>query len=179
MNLSRALVAKGAMVFAGCALAASFVIENDRAPATQRAEPAARGKAAAAPAPRTQVPRNAPEAAADLDVSGLYRASPAELESNPFSPPKPPPPRPSPPRRQVVEAPPKPTAPPLPFRLLGQMIDDGTATLFLTQGSQSYSVKAGDTINDQYRLEAVTESQATFMYLPLQERQVLVIGSPN
>jgi hypothetical protein len=177
MNLSRALLAKCAMVFGGCALAASFVIENDRAPASKGVQPAARGKAT--PAAKSPASRSAAEAPADLDVSGLYREAPNELESNLFSPPKPPAPPSPPPRRQVAEAPPKPTAPPLPFRILGQMIDDGTATLFLTQGSQSYSVKAGDTINDQYRLEAITETQATFLYIPLQERQVLVIGSPN
>ena len=57
------------------------------------------------------------------------------------------------------------------------LLDQGTTILFVADGSENYSVKPGDRLGDQYRLEELTETHATFVYLPLGERQTLVLRS--
>lgn len=69
-------------------------------------------------------------------------------------------------------APAKPVAPPLPFRYLGKMIEDGKLAVFLARGDESLSVKAGQTIGE-YRVEKVTDSEVVFTYLPLKTKQSL------
>lgn len=89
----------------------------------------------------------------------------------------------------VVTAPPAsapvvavaPTAPALPFKVLGAVhgaeIANGHRTVFLsTSGSPSVLVvKDGDVINGTYKVTALTESQIDFLYLPLQTPQSLRI----
>lgn len=67
----------------------------------------------------------------------------------------------------------RPTAPPLPFAYLGRMLEDGKLAVFLARGAESYSVKAGDTIGGEYRVDAVTDKEVTFTYLPLKTKQRL------
>jgi hypothetical protein len=67
----------------------------------------------------------------------------------------------------------KPQAPPLPFAYLGRMLEDGRLAVFLARGAESYSVKAGDTIGGEYRVDAVTDKEVTFTYLPLKTKQRL------
>ena len=66
-----------------------------------------------------------------------------------------------------------PQAPPLPFAYLGRMLEDGKLAVFLARGAESYSVKAGDTIGGEYRVDAVTDKEVTFTYLPLKTKQRL------
>jgi len=66
----------------------------------------------------------------------------------------------------------KPEAPPLPFRYLGKLIEDGKLSVFLANGAESLSVTAGTRIGD-YRVDAVTESEVRFTYLPLKTKQSL------
>jgi hypothetical protein len=66
----------------------------------------------------------------------------------------------------------KPTAPELPFKYVGKLIEDGKLSIFLSRGEESLSVKAGETIGE-YRVDKVTESEVTFTYLPLKTRQTL------
>ncbi|MFN3752345.1 MAG: hypothetical protein ACK4SR_13385 [Thiobacillus sp.] len=88
----------------------------------------------------------------------------AEMQGNLFpaqtwAPPPPPPPKPPPP------APPSP--PPLPFKYLGRWIDDGKLTLFLAQGEQPVPVRPGQVLSGTWRVDAITERQVQFTYLPL------------
>lgn len=62
--------------------------------------------------------------------------------------------------------------PPLPFAYLGKLIEDGKLAVFLSRGGESLSVAQGDTIGE-YRVDAVTESEITFTYLPLKAKQKL------
>jgi len=62
--------------------------------------------------------------------------------------------------------------PPLPFAYLGKLIEDGKLAVFLSRGGESLSVAQGDTIGE-YRVDAVTESEITFTYLPLKTKQKL------
>lgn len=81
-----------------------------------------------------------------------------------------PPPPPLPP-------PPAPKAPPLPFTYLGQMEDGGSIALFLGRAQNTLIVRAGDLIDGVYRVEEIVPTRATFVYLPLNELQQLMLRS--
>lgn len=73
--------------------------------------------------------------------------------------------------------PPAPVAPPLPFRYQGKLMEEGGITVFLAQGDRILPARAGDLLNNQYRVESVTAAAITFMFEPLKQRQTLTIGS--
>lgn len=77
---------------------------------------------------------------------------------------------------RAAEAPGEPVAPPLPFRYLGQMTDEGRVTLFLSVNERNIAVRAGETIDDQYRIDSIDNGVAVFTYLPLKHRQTLPVG---
>lgn len=83
----------------------------------------------------------------------------------------PPPPKPGPP--------PPPAPPPLPFSYMGKLLEDGKLTVFLTQQDRNYAVKAGDTLDGNYRVDAVDAQRVVFTYLPLNMQQTLAIGGVN
>jgi hypothetical protein len=88
--------------------------------------------------------------------------------------PAPPPPPPSRPAA-AVDA--RPTAPALPFAYAGQLGDPQTGKLiiYLTRSDTVYTVSAGDVIDESYRIEAITDRQITFVYLPMKAQQTLTI----
>jgi hypothetical protein len=61
---------------------------------------------------------------------------------------------------------------------MGQ-IDDGRGqqTFFLARGAAMLSVAVGETIDRTYLLERVEGGALHFTYLPLRERQSLLIGA--
>lgn len=115
-----------------------------------------------------------------LQLDKLARADAGEPEQDPFAGkswyvPPPPPPQP-----KVVQEAPQPTAPSLPFRYMGRMQEEnGQALVYLTQGTRAYSVSQGDTIDGTYRVESISPAQVTLVYLPLNIKQRLNIGSAN
>jgi hypothetical protein len=66
-----------------------------------------------------------------------------------------------------------PAAPPLPFRYIGRVVQDGRVEVLLLRGAQHFSVSTGDSIGAQYRVERVNESEIVFTYLPLNVQQSL------
>jgi len=72
-----------------------------------------------------------------------------------------------------------PAVPPLPYRYIGKAIEDGKLSVFLARGEQSYSVRAGDKLDSDYRVSKLTESTITFVYLPMKKTQVLDIPAVN
>jgi hypothetical protein len=111
-----------------------------------------------------------PVAALTLDLSKLERAAPGTAPAaDPFAPKDF-----NPPAREAQQAarPAKPEAPPLPFRYLGKLIEDGKLSVFLANGAESITAKAGEQIGD-YRVDKVTESEVQFTYLPLKTKQSL------
>jgi hypothetical protein len=79
-------------------------------------------------------------------------------------------------------APPQPPqAPDLPFKYLGKVIEDGKLSVFLARGDDSFSLQAGkkQKLDEQYRVDKVTESSVTFTYLPMNARQTLDIPAVN
>lgn len=81
---------------------------------------------------------------------------------------------------EVVVQAPAPTAPPLPFKVLGSIqgrqIAGGQTVVFLGEGKTVHVVHAGDELNQQYRVERITESRIDFTYLPLKALQTLPIA---
>lgn len=117
-------------------------------------------------------------AKADLGVQNVAdsrKNAPAKPSANVFSARSfyvPPPPKPV-----VHVEPPPPEAPPLPFTFVGRFDEKGVApVVFLTNGDQLYTVRAGDVIDNVYRIESLTREEVVFIYLPMDERQVLRIA---
>ena len=75
--------------------------------------------------------------------------------------------------------PPPPAPPPLPFAYLGQLLEDGRLTVFLTRQDQNYAVKTGDTLDGMYHVDSVEAQRVVFTYLPLNMQQSLAIGNVN
>jgi hypothetical protein len=93
--------------------------------------------------------------------------------------PPPPPPPPPPALTAAQEAALRArVAPPLPFAYMGSYTPDGSdPVFFLTQGDRVYNVKVGDTLNDTYSVDSVTNGQLVMTYKPLNMQQQLTVGS--
>lgn len=89
-----------------------------------------------------------------------------------WEPPPPPPPKPAPP-----PPPPSPQAPPLPFKLLGRIVEAGRGDAFLLAiDERVLSVAIGDVIDERYLLEKFESGQLHFLYRPLNIHQTLSVG---
>ncbi|WP_321917712.1 MULTISPECIES: hypothetical protein [unclassified Paraburkholderia] len=148
-----------------------------RPDARHRKHPSAAADKAAAPASGAQG-ADVGTAVESAHAKLLSLRAPLSLESNhdPFTvsswlPPPPPVEVPV-----VPVQPAAPTAPPVPFTYVGQ-IDAKAARpqVFLSNGDQLLIVSPGDVIDNQYRIESVSESDVVLTYLPLHERQVVAI----
>ncbi|MBL8480925.1 MAG: secretion system X translation initiation factor, partial [Rhodocyclaceae bacterium] len=80
-----------------------------------------------------------------------------------FEPPPPPPPK------VVAAPPPRPVPPPLPFRYVGRLVEDGVARIFVLRGNATLMVAAGQVIDDQWKVERIGAGDVSFIYLPLGE----------
>ena len=107
----------------------------------------------------------------DLDLGKLARADVATSRSDPFAPRSFAPPAPV----QKATARVAPSAPPLPFIYLGKITQGGNTELLLMRGEELISIAAGDQIDGQYRVDAISESSVDFTYLPLKMRQSLAL----
>ncbi|HVY07908.1 MAG TPA: hypothetical protein VHB46_18175 [Burkholderiales bacterium] len=67
----------------------------------------------------------------------------------------------------------QPVAPPLPFRFVGRIEGRDGPTILLARENESFSVKVGESIDGDYRLESASDSALTIVYVPLGERQML------
>lgn len=67
-------------------------------------------------------------------------------------------------------------APPLPFRAMGQYVEDGEPVVFLQFKEKALIVKQGDVVETDYRVERIDDGKITFTYLPLAESQTLALG---
>jgi hypothetical protein len=120
-----------------------------------------------------------------LDLQKLQRAPALDPDGDPFGPRsfRPAPPKVKAPTMQaVLEAPPLPSpppqAPPLPFIFMGRLSEARDTTVFLTMGDRNLIVKPGDTIDNTYKVEEVSDTAVVLTYLPMNLRQTLPIGTP-
>jgi hypothetical protein len=180
-------------------------VETRARPDPERAMVAARGPGArdddAAPSaatgarpsdstPTGAVPRRdtSADASRGLDLSRLQRRRSAEpsdglFGETDFSPPKPLPKRPiARPADEIAAAPPPPPAPPapppVPFTYLGRLAEGQQTTVFLAAGDRNLVVKAGDVIDNTYRVDEVGDRVLMLTYLPQNVKQPLPIGAP-
>jgi len=87
-----------------------------------------------------------------------------------------------PPRPKVAPPPPPPppSAPPLPFRFMGVVRESGARLhVFLSRGDRLYTVRQGEILDGDYRVEEISPEAVTFTYLPLNETQKLSITDPS
>jgi hypothetical protein len=86
-------------------------------------------------------------------------------------------PAPPPPAQSTAPVDTRPRIPSLPFVYAGQLGDPqtGKVIVYLTRGDAVYTASVGDMLDDQYRLEAISDRQITFVYLPTKEQQTLAI----
>ncbi|MGF6598951.1 hypothetical protein P3T23_003668 [Paraburkholderia sp. GAS448] len=69
-----------------------------------------------------------------------------------------------------------PTAPPVPFTYMGQLdAKKAKPQVFLSSGDRLLIVSPGDVVDEQYRVESVSESDVVLTYLPLNLMQVVSI----
>lgn len=127
-----------------------------------------------APEPTQQKTRNSairhdlPTVAETITVREQYATQANDLFApHSWQPPPPPPPKP-----------PAPKAPPLPFRYLGKVLDGSEILVFLGQGTRTHLLRRGD-ILAEYKVDEITPTGITFVYLLLDEKQHLTFGSAN
>ncbi len=108
-------------------------------------------------------------AADDIDLSKLERHAAEGPHGDPFA-------RrsfASPPPQAEAPAPPDAVAPPLPFRYMGRLTQDGKTEVFVLRDDDIISIAPGRKIDAQYRVDAIGESAIRMTYLPLGTRQTL------
>jgi hypothetical protein len=117
---------------------------------------------------RPALARNA-AALPEIDLGKLKRAEAAAPQNDPFAP-RSFAPEAVPQARSAAQAP---TAPPLPFTYAGRLTQDGKTEVFVLRGEEIISIAAGQKIDAEYRVDAVSESRIAFTYLPLKTHQSL------
>ncbi|MBI5908636.1 MAG: hypothetical protein HY848_01575 [Betaproteobacteria bacterium] len=84
---------------------------------------------------------------------------------------------------KVIAAPVVPTAPPLPYRFAGKLVQDGKLQVFLSKGDAAIPVKQGEILDGMYRVEAIGEDRITLVHLALGLRENIpvnsILQSPN
>jgi hypothetical protein len=148
------------------ALIASVVTGREK-PSAAVAEPASRID--------TRLSASSTVPVEDLDLSKLERPEGGLAKADPFA------------RLNLSPAPAqsepaaqaKPTAPPLPFKYLGKMIDGDKLAVFVSRGDETYTLKPGQKVDDSYRVDKVGEESVTFTYLPLKTKQELQFPAAN
>jgi len=149
-----------------------------------------RPRQAAGTAPAVQqgsTPAQDAEGERELRVERVARVAAPEAGSrgdDPFarldwSPPAPPVAEPPP----VIEAPPppppppRPVAPPIPYTYFGMSIQDGRTVVFVTRQDRTFVLAQGEVIENRYRVEEIRPTEVVLTYIPLNERQVMMIGT--
>ncbi|WP_255989567.1 hypothetical protein [Chitinolyticbacter albus] len=83
------------------------------------------------------------------------------------------------PAPSAAAVPASPSAPVLPFKLLGRYVDDERESFFLQYGERNVVASIGDVIDDTYKLVSLEGGVLKFNYLPLDIQQTLVVGEQN
>jgi hypothetical protein len=114
--------------------------------------------------------------ASDIDLGKLKPAEASGAQSDPFAP------RSFEPPQEAAPAPPPvkrrpPQTPPLPFAYAGKLTQDGRTEIFVKRGSELIPIAAGQNIDEQYRVDSISESEIRFTYLPLKTRQTIELES--
>ncbi len=71
------------------------------------------------------------------------------------------------------------SAPPLPFRYVGRLVQNGRAEVLLMRGALLHSIAEGDEIDGEYRVERITAASIRFLYLPARVAQSLDVAAAS
>lgn len=71
----------------------------------------------------------------------------------------------------------QPTPPPFPYAYMGKSVGRDRITIFLTRDEKPYVAHLGDILDGQYRIDAINPPVLEFTYLPLAQKQMLLIGA--
>ncbi|HWI97592.1 MAG TPA: hypothetical protein VNU96_01145 [Burkholderiales bacterium] len=133
----------------------------------------------AAPRPAFEgAPRTARAVAAPttgIDLAKLERSTLATPGNDPFAPKSfaPPPAATVAHASAAAAAAQPPSAPPLPFVYAGRVTQDGKTEVYVTRNDELIAVAAGEKIDGEYRVDAITAASIRFTYLPLKTVQSL------
>lgn len=122
----------------------------------------------------------------ELDLTRLKRDPGKDANTDLFGPrnfaPAPPKPKPIAQSAEVLAAPPPPPPPPpppVPFSYIGRLAEGGATTVFLAAGDRNLVVRAGDVIDNTYKVEEIGQSVLVLTYLPQNVKQTMPIGAPQ
>jgi hypothetical protein len=135
------------------------VEEDNGVAATRRATPGVKESKSAQPV------NDATDYLTRLTVARLDAFAPRD-----WTPPPPPPPK------YVPPPPPPPMAPPLPYRYLGKLQEQGHLVVFLDSNSRPIPVRGGEVLDGQWRVDEITPRMVRFTYIPLAQTATLSIG---
>jgi len=65
--------------------------------------------------------------------------------------------------------------PPMPYRIAGQVVHDGTARVVLARDDRVLTVREGEMLDDNYRVESIRADGVTLVYVPLGVREQLPV----
>ena len=82
------------------------------------------------------------------------------------------------PRETELEAA-RPTTPALPFTYAGKLVENGQIVVFLQHGERALAVKAGEVVDNDWRIESLSGSTLLGSYLPLGTIVPLTFGVSN
>jgi hypothetical protein len=72
--------------------------------------------------------------------------------------------------------PPPPVVPPIPFMFYGKVTGEAGLQAVLQMDEETIVAKAGDIVQSNYRVDAIEGDKLNLTYLPLNRKQVLVMG---
>ena len=147
----------------------SLSADNDRVRVSPRAQARVGGNSDAPSIDVLAVRLRAEDAESD-DAAGLFVTPEWAVPAAPVAA------RTKPLLDQPLPEPAAPSAPPLPFTVMGSMQEAGQRTVFLQLSGDSLVVRAGDTLVDQYKVEKIEGSTMVLRYLPLNQLQTLEVG---
>jgi len=157
LALPTGAVPRRAFVITLALAAAATLVAGRERPALELAE--------ARPAPAAQ-------SSPAIDLAKLERSEAPAPQANPFAPRSFAPP----PARQAAAPRQAPSAPPLPFTYAGRLTQEGRTEVFVLRGEELISIAPGQSIDGQYRVDAISDTRIAFTYLPLKTRQSIELS---
>ena len=82
-----------------------------------------------------------------------------------------------PPPPKVAARPPAPTAPPIPYKYAGKIVQEGQLSVLLANGDKVFPVKEGEVLDGTYRIESISDTRITLVYMPLAHKDSIGIVS--
>ncbi len=74
--------------------------------------------------------------------------------------------------------PPKPVAPAFPYQYFGTMVDvNGKLVTYLTRNNMLIPIHSKETLDNEYHIDSLSDSQIVITYLPLKEKTTITIKS--